>query len=848
MRGSAWLLAIPAWFIWLVAALAPLAAVVALLAGPGDDAAAPNAYRAIAPLPEIFLTTLAYAIVVACLAVLLGWLPGRALGASAGGRWFLPLAVLCLVPICLPSYAVFYAWWQSWPADSPVFAWARERDLIPVLRSGTLVLGLVAWTWPIVAWCVAGAAAARPSVRDDLLKLDGLGWPARLLDRLRTDGPALLLGGLIVAIAAFNNTTCFDLAQIHSFGSELRALESSGGTPAQVVRMAWPTMLTSAAGAAFLWFAVVRLARPTAGSPSRSSFGARAGAVLIWGATVLLPLAILMSRLGLGESLDRFLRLYGGAAGGSIASAVATGGLGALVAIGLIAQWRDHRRLVRLLAGVQTIGWIVIGLLPGTVAALALEACFNRSIQLASFALPLDDVVYFRSPILLLAGLARFGFIAALLALWIGRSEPRELADVIRADGADTLPRLPIALGPRLLAGVVASLGVVGVLAFGETITSARVQPPTGGNLALSLLNAMHYQRPETVIIILLGLLCAALIVAVSVVLAMGLLTRQRRRLKAVTPGAAAGLLLALAAIIALPGCGDAGAQTPDNQQPLAVVNTFGSSGTSLGQFAYPRCIDVDPERGHLYAIDKTARVQRWSLDGKPELEWDMPAFELGKPTGVTVGRDGTVYVADTHYQRIIAYTPDGEERFRFGSYGEGPGEFIYPTDVAIGPEGRLYVAEYGGNDRVQIFTPEGEYIDEFGTFGTERDQFHRPQSLLFNADMSELFITDAGNHRIVVVDPQGEVLRTFGEAGTDLGQLHYPYGLDWLPDGSLIVCEFGNSRLQRFTSAGQAIGLYGRLGVREGELSYPWGVACDGRRVYVLDSGSNRIQVFDAP
>jgi hypothetical protein len=54
---------------------------------------------------------------------------------------------------------------------------------------------------------------------------------------------------------------------------------------------------------------------------------------------------------------------------------------------------------------------------------------------------------------------------------------------------------------------------------------------------------------------------------------------------------------------------------------------------------------------------------------------WLMPEWELGKPTGLAVGDDGNLYVADTHYFRVMAFDPHGNEVLRFGRFGQGPGE-----------------------------------------------------------------------------------------------------------------------------------------------------------------------------
>lgn len=285
-----------------------------------------------------------------------------------------------------------------------------------------------------------------------------------------------------------------------------------------------------------------------------------------------------------------------------------------------------------------------------------------------------------------------------------------------------------------------------------------------------------------------------------------------------------------------------------DNPQPLRTSLSFGVAGQALGQFNYPRAIDVDASNHLVYVVDKQARVQRFDFEGVPQLEWKMPEYENGKPTGVSVAADGRVFVPDTHYHRVIAYDKDGTELFRFGEYGTGPGQFIYLTDVAFGPNATIYVSEYGGNDRIQVFDSTGKFLFQFGTFGDGDNQFNRPQSITFNRDMTELYVADACNHRIVVVDPNGQFLRKFGAPGHEVGQLSYPYGIEILDDETLLVAEFGNNRIQRFDSAGQSLGAYGRTGRGEGELHHPWALALADDRVFVLDSGNNRVQVIRNP
>ena len=52
-----------------------------------------------------------------------------------------------------------------------------------------------------------------------------------------------------------------------------------------------------------------------------------------------------------------------------------------------------------------------------------------------------------------------------------------------------------------------------------------------------------------------------------------------------------------------------------------------------------------------------------------------------------------------------------------FGSKGDGDGEFLHPTGIAIDNTGRLMVADRD-NHRIQIMQSTGEFVSKFGSKG----------------------------------------------------------------------------------------------------------------------------------
>ncbi|RLS90769.1 MAG: hypothetical protein DWI11_12340, partial [Planctomycetota bacterium] len=198
-----------------------------------------------------------------------------------------------------------------------------------------------------------------------------------------------------------------------------------------------------------------------------------------------------------------------------------------------------------------------------------------------------------------------------------------------------------------------------------------------------------------------------------------------------------------------------------------------------------------------------------------------------------------------THYYRIIAFSPDGVERWRFGTYGLEEGSFIYPTDIACTADGELFVSEYGSNDRIQVFDAQKKFVRAFGSFGNDAGQFARPQSIAWSESRQELYVADSVNGRVQVFTREGKLLRVLAD-----GLLEYPYGLDLLDDGTLILTELGAHRVRRIDAiTGESLGLAGARGFDAGFLQYPWSVAVrrDGN-VAVLDSGNNRVQIVEVP
>ncbi|MGD8585611.1 MAG: TIGR03663 family protein [Chloroflexota bacterium] len=185
------------------------------------------------------------------------------------------------------------------------------------------------------------------------------------------------------------------------------------------------------------------------------------------------------------------------------------------------------------------------------------------------------------------------------------------------------------------------------------------------------------------------------------------------------------------------------------------------------------------------------------------------------------------------------------------GQPGTEPGQFMLPRNVAVGPDGLLYIAD-SGNHRIQVFDADGRYVRSWGEFGTGPGQFNEPWSLA--VDDHQVVVADTWNHRLQKFTLDGQWLATIGESGSPEtfdsggGLFFGPRDVLILPDGNLLVTDTGNHRLQLFDAEGKFIRAVGGNGALPGQFFEPVGLALgsDGS-IFVADTWNGRIQRLDA-
>ena len=99
-----------------------------------------------------------------------------------------------------------------------------------------------------------------------------------------------------------------------------------------------------------------------------------------------------------------------------------------------------------------------------------------------------------------------------------------------------------------------------------------------------------------------------------------------------------------------------------------------------------------------------------------------------------------------------------------WGTEGSANGQFKFPTHVALGSSGNVYVVD-SNNDRIQVFNNGGTFIRTWGSAGSANGLFNTPFGIAIdssgNANVSDI---ENKNNRIQKFKKDGTFIRTCTE------------------------------------------------------------------------------------
>ncbi|WP_291300572.1 cell wall-binding repeat-containing protein [Desulfosporosinus sp. BICA1-9] len=272
-----------------------------------------------------------------------------------------------------------------------------------------------------------------------------------------------------------------------------------------------------------------------------------------------------------------------------------------------------------------------------------------------------------------------------------------------------------------------------------------------------------------------------------------------------------------------------AGATTAKDDYGMS-VGGFQDGPATQALFNQPKGLVVD-DGGTIFVADSANGAIR-VIDKSGQVTTLVKGLKA--PSDLVLGTKGDLYVTETLNHRILKVDRNGNwsvlagggyemrNNWLFGGYADGQGEqarFNEPSGLALGPQGFLYVADTG-NQRIRVVSPQGEVTTLAGSGSTPivdttyykggfqdgpglNAQFHFPSGIAVSAE-GTVYVADTYNHRLREISPLGVVKTLAGNGlhGKENGfpeqvQFDSPVAVKISREGDLLIVDQFNNLIR---------------------------------------------------
>lgn len=221
------------------------------------------------------------------------------------------------------------------------------------------------------------------------------------------------------------------------------------------------------------------------------------------------------------------------------------------------------------------------------------------------------------------------------------------------------------------------------------------------------------------------------------------------------------------------------------------------------------------------------------------------PQYIFKRPLDIATNR-GKLYILDSDSPEIHVFDLVRRKYFKFGYRFEGKLE--NPVGIATDQNGRVYVADRGRNSII-IYDAIGLYQSVINLRGITSQL----AGLVTDPKGEFIYAVDRGGidsqiHQVVKMTIKGDVVKRIGKRGKELGELNLPMDIALGADNRLYVLDTGNFRVQVFDVDGAVISSWGKAGDGLGLFGLPRSIALDRQNnVYVSDAQFGNVQIFNS-
>jgi DNA-binding beta-propeller fold protein YncE len=281
-------------------------------------------------------------------------------------------------------------------------------------------------------------------------------------------------------------------------------------------------------------------------------------------------------------------------------------------------------------------------------------------------------------------------------------------------------------------------------------------------------------------------------------------------------------------------------------------VQIYTLAGTPIGRFPCRQGLGlaVDPATGELWAaMWNSHAVHKYGPDGTLRLTLgtgkpsDAPGAFRGPHDVAVDPRSGEVYVLDTHNARVQVFSREGALIRAF------PGPFVQPFGIALHPAGDFLVVASTADRAVVKMSLQGEVLAHWKRKGSGPGEFRWPRQVHVEPD-GTILVADTDNERLQRLSPDGAFLGFLKGPDDRRSGTFHPRAVDADPKSGVVWAAAAySSRVDRLDSSGRLLGHVGRRDRGGPAFNTARGVAVDpdSGQVYAADWMDHRVRSFAA-
>jgi tripartite motif-containing protein 71 len=233
----------------------------------------------------------------------------------------------------------------------------------------------------------------------------------------------------------------------------------------------------------------------------------------------------------------------------------------------------------------------------------------------------------------------------------------------------------------------------------------------------------------------------------------------------------------------------------------------WGKRGTraQLGTLNFPWDVAVQPGTGRVFVANRESNeIEVFEQDGTSVADWGVQGTAAGQfkfPQGVAFSSDGSqLWITDSGNGRLqrcnVGSNGEGTGCVIFGQLGTGAGQFKVPTGIDVGPDGSVWVADTQ-NNRIQRRLPNGSWVVHTQPGGTTK-KFLLPWGVSIDPG-GDVWVADSANQRVVRMNPGGAQVYSFKGTDVGAGAFDYPFKIEFI-GSRILISDVWNNRIVELT------------------------------------------------